>query len=344
MRGGDIILKFQNSAALNKALSHHATQEGGNCQRLKDLKSRARVVPDVLDGRYCVHIFYNNLNFSLQSKIQLFEEVSRAGGTRRCKEERVNVSFSTLIAFVRALTNPRLGMYHNVNVTKSFFELIGGNGEDNYYKGQVCLTESNLLSMHFIGEQETGFAECFSKFLKDQRIARVDLGRNSRLLFTFYTLKALEDCLVHFCQFNCNTLAKLIRQPVRCKLIPSNRFYSLLCPTTAVKKDFLCYQDRCRLEEGPRRISSKSKLCMVQILRDVHWKYPEIHFSENNFLFKTRKAHPRPHPVEVVHVQDDFQHHPLEEGGGSPGDVREITSDYEESVFSEAPGFVDARH
>ena len=82
--------------------------------------------------------------------------------------------------------------------------MIGGNGENNFYKGQVCLTEVNLLSMDYMGEEEVGFAKSFSNFLKDSRISSVVFGRNERLVVTFYNLKALEDCLLLYCQFNCN--------------------------------------------------------------------------------------------------------------------------------------------
>merc|ERR1712192_192934 len=117
------------------------------------------------------------------------------------------------------------------------------------------------------------------------RIVNVDLGRNDRLVVTFYSLKELEECLKDFCQVQSNSLAKLIKLPVRCKMIVRKGSYSLLCPSTAVKKDFIGYQNLCRLEAQPRRISSKSKLCLVQILRDLEKqrKYPEIHFIEDNF-------------------------------------------------------------
>ena len=323
--GEEIFMKFQSSLKLTKALSRFATDDGRDYTRLNDLKVRARVMPDELHGDYCLTVYYNQENFHLQSKKQLFDKLKRAKGNIMAKEGKVLVRFSSLTDFVRAMTSPKLGQYHRVFMVKPQFELIGGNGEDNFYRGRVCLTESNLLSIHYKGEEEAGFAECFSNFLKDRRIMRVDMGRNLRLLVTFHSLKDLEECLKEYSRVNCNTLAKLINLPIRCKLVVKNSFYSLLCPSTAVKKDFLSYQDLCRLEAEPNRISSKSKLCMVQILRDQQQKYPEIHFTQDNFHWRIKRGQSMPSQKAAVHD------HAQEDDG--PG-MCEITSDYEESVFS----------
>jgi len=342
--GEEIILKFKSLEKLNKALWRFATEEGRDLTRLNDMKQRARLKPDELYGNYCLNVFYTEENFHLHSKKQLLEDLRRANGSPVCKEGRVMVTFPTSIAFVRALVSRKLWLYHRVLLVRTQFELIGGNGENNYFKGKVCLTESNLLSLYYKGEEEAGFAECFSNFLKNKRIMSVDLGRNDRLVVTFYSLKELEECLKDYCQVNCNTLAKLVKLPVRCKLVVKNTSYSLLCPSTAVKKDFIGYQDLCRLEAQPRRISSKSKLCLVQILRDLdkQKKYPEIHFIEDNFYWKFKRGPSKPREVEAVNVLDDSQDIALDHA--LPGEGREITSDYEESVYSEAAGGLDGRH
>jgi len=311
-------------------------------QRLESLTPRMRMVPDYLFHNYKLDIILEEHNLTLQSKEDLVRLVSRAGGSLRrrgCDEQRLTFSFKSLIALVRALTNTKLVNYHKVLPKKVHFEHISGNGENNYFKGQVCLTESNLLSIHYIGEQEQGFARCFSKFLQDSRIHKVDVGRNGRIVVMFYNLKALEDCLSESCQFNCNTLAKLVHQSVRSSLSPRNTYYSLMCPSTASKKDFACYKDTCKLEDEPRRISSQSKLQLVEVLRDVQGNYPDVHFSENNFFFprKTdRQQRSQSLATDDVDTHEAYENHPFENA--------EATSDYDESIVSEPNVGVEVRH
>ena len=168
--GEEIILKFQSSLKLTKALSRFATDDGRDYTRLNDLKVRARLMPDELHGDYCLTVYYNQENFHLQSKKQLFDKLKRVKGDTMAKEGKVLVRFSSLTDFVGAMTCPKLSQYHRVFMVKPQFELIGGNGEDNFYRGRVCLTESNLLSIHFKGEEEAGFAECFSNFLRIEEL------------------------------------------------------------------------------------------------------------------------------------------------------------------------------
>jgi len=341
----EIILKFKSSDKLDQALLNHATDEGRNFRRLDELGQRARLVPDEIWNNFSLTIVYTEENFHLQSRKQLFEEIKKANGyLRRFRDESVLVVFPTEIAFVRALVSRKLSVYHRKFLVREQFEVIGGNGENNYFKGKVCLTESNLLSLYFQGEDDVGFAELFSTFLKNRRIVSVDLGCNDRLVITFNSLIELEECLKDYCQDNCNTLAKLITLPVRCKLVAKNGSYSLLCPSTAVKKDFIGYQNLCRLEAQPRRISSRSKLCLVQILRNLEkqTKYPEIHFIEENFYWKIKRGPSKPSQVVAAHVLDDSHENALVHG--PPVEGREITSDYEESVYSEAAGGLDGRH
>ena len=304
MKDGDIILVMESAAQLREALAvnvHEKMLES----KLDNLKPRVRIVPHELDYDYRLEIYYEEGNFQSQSRQDLLEELSIFGMIGKNNFKSVTAYFRSLIDFVRALTNPKLISCHRVVPNKSCFELIGGNGENNLFKGQVCLTEANLMSIHYIGEQEHGFAKSFSKFLQDSRIQGVVKGNNGRLLITFYNLKALEDCLLNSCQFNCNTLAKLGCQTVRSLLIPRKLYYTLLCPPTAAKKDFVCYKDTCKLEDNPKRISSKCKVLLVKVLRDVMIKYPEVYFSEDNFLFRTRRGqHGSESEVQQVQASD----------------------------------------
>merc|ERR1719153_582315 len=289
---------------------------------------------------YSLEVFYDEHNLKSQSREDLKRELSMAGIVNVKKStslKSVRATFKSLIAFVRALTNSKLVKYHRVVPHKSCFEYIGGNGENNYFKGQVCLTEANLMSIHYIGEQEHGFAKSFSKFLQDSRIQKVDKGRNGKLLVIFYNLKALEDCSLHSCQFNCNTLVKLVHQPLRSMLISRMSYFSLLCPPTAAKKDFACYKDTCKLEKDPQRISSKCKVKLVEVLRDVKDKYPDAHFMENNFIIKTGRGQHESESQqnEGGDVNEAFEEHPLEEGADLGGGQGYATSDYAESIFSE---------
>jgi len=341
MESGDVVLSLKSAALLKKALMQNVHEESLE-SRLEDLKPRVRMVPDDYAKEYILNVFYDEQNLSSQSREDLKKMLKEIGRIVSGQLTSEKASFRSLIAFVRALTNPKLVKYHRVLPQKSCFELIGGNGENNYFKGQVCLTESNLMSIHYIGEQEHGFAKSFSKFLQDSRIQKVDQGRNGRLLVIFYNLKALEDCLLHSCQFNCNNLAKLVHQPVRSMLIPRMSYFSLQCPPTAAKKDFACYKDTCKLEENPRRISSRSKVKLIEVLRDVKVKYPDTHFSESNFVWTRRAKHDsESHQNEAVGVNEAFEEHPLEQGADD-GDVEgDATSDYEESIFSEITVGVD---
>jgi len=331
MEGGDVILSLKSAALLKKALMQHVHDESLE-SRLDDLEPRVRMVPHDLCKEYSLEVFYDEHNLQSQSREDLKRELSIAG-IRRKEGTLISViaTFKSLIAFVRALTNTKLVKYHRVVPHKTCFEFIGGNGEDNYFKGQVCLTEVNLMSIHYIGEHEHGFAKSFSRFLQDSRIQKVDKGRNGRLLVIFYTLKALEDCLLHSCQFNCNTLAKLVHQPVRSMLIPRISYFSLLCPPTFAKKDFACYKDTCKLEEEPIRISSKCKVKLVEVLRDIKEKYPEAHFMEKNFLTRTRRGQHESESQqnEAVNVNGAFEEHPPEEGGDLAGVEGDATNDYE---------------
>jgi len=340
MEDGDVVLCMKSPAHLRKALFDNVPKEVLE-QGLENLTPRMMMVPDHLFHDYKLHIILEEHNLNLQSREDLVLLLSRAGGSlkRTGCDERLTFSFKSLIAFVRALTNTKLVNHHKVFPRKAHFEHIGEIEKNNYFKGQVCLTESNLLSIHYIGEQEQGFARCFSKFLQDSRIHKVDVGRNGRLVVMFYNLKALEDCLSESCQFNCNTLAKLVHQSVRSNLYPRNTYYSLMCPSTASKKDFACYKDTCKLEDEPRRISSQSKLQLVEVLRDVQGKYPDVHFSENNFFFARKtdqQQRSQSLATEDVDTHEAYENHPFENA--------DATSDYDESIVSEPNVGVGVRH
>jgi len=341
MEDGDVVLCMKSPALLRKALFDDVRKEVLD-QGFENLTPRMRLVPDYLFQDYKLDIFLEDNNLNLQSRKDLVLLLSRAGGSlkrRGCDEQILTVSFKSLIAFVRALTNTKLLSHHKVFPRKVHFEHFSGNGENNYFKGQVCLTESNLLSIHYIGEQEQGFARCFSKFLQDSRIHKVDVGKNGRIVVMFYNLKALEDCLSESCQYNCNTLAKLVHQSVRSSFSPRNTYYSLMCPSTASKKDFACYKDTCMLEDEPRRISSQSKLQLVEVLRDVQGKYPDVHFSENNFFFPRKKGQQKRSQslaTEEVDTHEAYENHPFENA--------DATSDYDESIVSEPNVGAEVRH
>merc|ERR1712179_464632 len=101
--------------------------------------------------------------------------------------------------------------------------------------------------------------------------------------------------------------------PLRAMLISRMSYFSLLYPSTFAKKDFACYKDTCKLEEEPMRISSKCKVKLVEVLRDIKEKYPEAHFMEINFLTRIRRGQHESESQqnEAVNVNEVFEEHPL---------------------------------
>ena len=81
-------------------------------------------------------------------------------------------------------------------------------------------------------------------------------------------------------------------------------------------------------------------------------KYPAVHFTEKNYLFKPGSSFPRIAPAVSVHDnQVHYQHH-LEGGQDdvpyvvlpSTFDQREeVTSDYEESILSQPAAGADGK-
>ena len=81
---------------------------------------------------------------------------------------------------------------------------------------------------------------------------------------------------------------------------------------------------------------------LIEVLRDVKDKYPDAHFSENNFMRTRRAKHEsESHQNEAVGVNEVFEEHPLEQGADLGGVEDDATSDYEESIFSETIVGVD---
>merc|ERR1712179_205842 len=116
--------------------------------------------------------------------------------------------------------------------------------------------------------------------------------------------------------------------PLRAMLISRMSYFSLICPPTAAKKDFACYKDTCKLEKEPQRISSKCKVKLVEVLRDVKDKYPDVHFMENNFITKRGRGQHESESQqnEAVDANEAFEEHPLEEGADLVGVEGDATS------------------
>merc|ERR1719234_2942116 len=132
-------------------------------------------------------------------------------------------------------------------------------------------------------------------------------------------------------------------------LVSRLSYFSLLCSPTAAKKDFACYKDTCKLEEDPRRISSKCKVRLVEVLRDIKDKYPDAHFMENNFFTRTGRGQQESESQqnEEVGVNEAFEEHSLGESADLVGVEGYATSGYEGSIFSETTvggGVREARH
>jgi len=345
----DIVLKLSKFGCqeMNKVLTALAWDEGWvwDWTQLYVLQPRYKCRPDVLFNHFSFDFIIRPEFVSKQSKDQLVQEIKAAGGTVHYVARKIRCTFSTKLDYVRALTCYKLIRYHMIYLHRDNLVQTCGTGENNYYKGSVCLTEFNILSILWMGEEEAGYAECLSVFLQDSRIKEVLLGSNLNLIVTFHDLSAMNTALRDYCQASCNTLELLIRMPVRCKLVSKGGYFSLLCPSTAVKQDLHSYRHMCRMEVEPRRITSMYKLCLVHILRerDIHLKYPEIVFNHTNFLCKDGDTLPRRirqaelvQPCNSPHYADED--HPLEEDAPPPGDQREVTSDYEESLVSEPTG------
>ena len=127
MERGEIILKFNSSDSLSKALLEHATEEK---REWKNLEPRARVVSD-LHGDFFLFIFYNHYS-RLHSKQQLLQDVTSTGGHVDSSEDKMVIAkYSSLIDYVRALTG-MLGLYHTLVIKQCHLELkvIGSSGED----------------------------------------------------------------------------------------------------------------------------------------------------------------------------------------------------------------------
>ena len=251
---------------------------------------RIKVEPDFFTGSY-------SLVVKGKTEEEIKEKFLKHGATSVKKHKSIKypgefqVSFNKLEDLLRCFCSQELKQAHNEMVVNysDISYVLHPSIVPNYYKGSICLTEENLLSLTFLSEElhHKKFARQLSKFLRSSSIKKLDYDINGDILVSFKSKKDCDEILHNFLDQSCNSLAKAVHSPRRCIMVSSH--FKLNCyPLEFDPKDFKKFPDHRLFVFDGSMVEVPGKKVMIDILTDPEMssKYVKLSIANSTFKFK----------------------------------------------------------
>merc|ERR1712059_162959 len=204
------------------------------------------------------------------------------------KEFRYRLVFPSLLYLARTL--PRQDVfrkYRNAIPEPRMLKFNDERSNVNFFKGSICLTETNILSLVWRSERldrRWSYYDCVTKFFRSPGIEDVVKDCNGELLATFSSRSNLEQLLRNFCTPATDSLAKVVAAAPRAKLV---HFQTGLLglesrPPTLLSRD-ICSGYNCSVSLDQHRVLFRDKLDMIKFLRDPNKRTNSMRICFSNF-------------------------------------------------------------
>ena len=257
-----------------------------------ELTPRARLVKSSIVQGYEMTIHWN----LEEESIELVRVLRKDFGAKLVMEVDQRIAkayFNSAVDYIKAFLDPELFTRPETFIPSAIvfpkFKLPSMEmSNPNFYKGKICLNESNLFGLTFKSEAMKGYELCVSLFLADSRIVLVK-ELNRELLLMFSSMQRLESCLRYHCHPEQDRLAKIIPLHERRKFVPNDEGFALLCPPSVKRENFSKHKGNTRLfldDKNQKYIAASTKLDLIKVLRDpiLRRLYPTMKIASDNLI------------------------------------------------------------
>jgi len=281
---GDIVFEFSSIVSIKHKMKKYTHNDISD---LEFFKAVSLVTIDGSEG-YSL-ILTNNSELSEEVLKADFDGCSHvvplAPEQHRPKEFRYRLVFPSLLYLARTL--PRQDVfrkYRNAIPEPRMLKFNDERSNVNFYKGNICLTETNILSLVWRSEgmeRKWSYYDCVTKFFRSPGIQDVVKDCNGELLATFSSRSSLEQLLRNFCTPATDSLAKVVAAVPRSKLVHFLKGLVALDSQTVLSRD-ICSGYNCSLSLDQHRVLFRDKLDMIKFLRDPNKRTNSMRICLNN--------------------------------------------------------------